>query len=52
MIEVKGEHMLGSQNVRDKKDAVELVEVPSGIKYEIIAGKSAQTGTYGREFLN
>ncbi|CCO40990.1 DEAD/DEAH box helicase family protein [Vibrio nigripulchritudo] len=52
MIEVKGEHMLGSQNVRDKKDAAELMGVASGIKYEIIAGKSAQAGTYGREFLN
>ncbi|EOE4713457.1 TnsA endonuclease N-terminal domain-containing protein [Vibrio vulnificus] len=52
MIEVKGEHMLGSQNVRDKKDAAELMGVASGIKYEIIAGKSAQAGTYGRDFMN
>ena len=52
MIEVKGEHMIGTQNVIDKKDAAELMGVASGIKYELIAGQSAQAGTYGREFLN
>lgn len=52
MIEVKGEHMIGTQNVIDKKDAAELMGVASGIKYELIAGKSAQAGTYGREFLS
>ncbi|RDL45499.1 type III restriction endonuclease [Marinomonas piezotolerans] len=52
MIEIKGEHMIGTQNVIDKKDAAELMGVASGIKYELIAGKSAQAGTYGREFLS
>lgn len=52
MIEVKGEHMIDSQNVLDKKYAAELMGVASGIGYEIIAGKSANAGTYGREFLN
>ncbi|TDE43368.1 type III restriction endonuclease, partial [Vibrio alginolyticus] len=52
MIEVKGEHMIDSQNVRDKKDAADLMGVASGIGYEIIAGKAAESGAYGREFLN
>jgi hypothetical protein len=52
MVEVKGEHMIDSQNVKDKKDAAELLGVASGIEYEIIAGKQAADGTYGKEFLN
>lgn len=52
MIEVKGEHMIDSQNVKDKKEAAELLGVSSGIGYEIIAGSSAIHGTYDREFLN
>ena len=52
MVEVKGEHMIDSQNVRDKKDAADLMGVASGIGYEIIAGKAAESGSFGREFLN
>jgi type III restriction enzyme len=52
MVEVKGEHMIDSQNVKDKKDAAELMGVASGIGYEIIAGKSADAGSYDRRFLN
>jgi len=52
MVEVKGEHMIDSQNVRDKKDAAELMGVASGIGYEIVAGKSADSGSYDRGFLN
>lgn len=52
MVEVKGEHMIDSQNVKDKKDAADLMGVASGIGYEIIAGKVAESGTYGRAFLN
>ena len=52
MVEVKGEHMIDSQNVKDKKDAAELMGVASGIGYEIIAGKSADSGSYDRAFLN
>lgn len=51
MIEVKGEHMIDSQNVKDKKDAAELLGVASGMEYEIIAGKQAEAGTYGKAFL-
>ncbi|PXW73074.1 type III restriction/modification enzyme restriction subunit [Alteromonas sp. I10] len=51
MVEVKGEHMIDSQNVKDKKDAAELLGVASGMQYEIIAGKQAADGTYGRQFL-
>lgn len=51
MVEVKGEHMIDSQNVRDKKDAAELLGVASGMQYEIIAGQQATDGTYGRGFL-
>jgi hypothetical protein len=51
MVEVKGEHMIDSQNVKDKKDAAELLGIASGMKYEIIAGKQADDGSYGREFL-
>ncbi|EMV1928278.1 hypothetical protein AABX21_001660 [Shigella sonnei] len=52
MIEVKGEHMIDSQNVKDKKEAAELMGVSAGIGYEIIPGKSAAIGSYGRDFLN
>lgn len=52
MVEVKGEHMIDSQNVKDKKDAAELLGVASGMQYEIIAGQQAADGTYGKEFLN
>lgn len=52
MIEVKGEHMIDSQNVKDKKEAAELMGIASGIGYEIIAGKSADAGSYSRSFLN
>lgn len=52
MVEVKGEHMIDSQNVKDKKDAAELMGVASGIGYEIVAGKSADAGNYDRGFLN
>lgn len=52
MVEIKGEHMIDSQNVKDKKDAAELMGVASGIGYEIVAGKSADAGTYDRKFLN
>lgn len=52
MIEVKGEHMIDSQNVQDKKEAAELMGVESGIDYEIIGGRLAQEGSYEREFLN
>lgn len=52
MIEVKGEHMIDSQNVKDKKEAAELMGVSCGIDYEIIPGKSAIAGSYGRDFLN
>ncbi|WP_154051859.1 DEAD/DEAH box helicase family protein [Enterobacter hormaechei] len=52
MIEVKGEHMIDSQNVKDKKEAAELMGVSAGIGYEIIPGKSATMGSYGRDFLN
>src|SRR5699024_3297760 len=51
MVEVKGEHMIDSRNVRDKKDAAELMGVASGIGYEIVAGKSADSGSYDRAFL-
>lgn len=51
MIEVKGEHMIDDQNVIDKKEAAELMGVASGINYEIIRGKQASEGSYGREFL-
>ncbi|MDP5032825.1 MAG: hypothetical protein NWQ57_20225 [Paraglaciecola sp.] len=43
--------MIDSQNVRDKKEAAELMGVSAGIGYEIIAGKLAAEGTYTREFL-
>ncbi|EOX4969367.1 DEAD/DEAH box helicase family protein [Vibrio alginolyticus] len=52
MIEVKGEHMIDSQNVKDKQEAAELMGVSAGIGYEIIKGKEAASGSYGREFLN
>ena len=52
MVGVKGEHMIDSQNVKDKKDAADLMGVASGIGYEIIAGKVADSGNYEREFLN
>src|SRR5690554_7915875 len=51
MIEVKGEHMIDSQNVKDKKEAAELMGVSAGNGYEIIAGKLAAEGTYTRDFL-
>ncbi len=49
MVEVKGEHMIDSQNVKDKKDAAELLGVASGMQYEIIAGQQAADGTNGKE---
>lgn len=52
MVEVNGKHTIDSQNVKDKKDAAELLGVASGMQYEIIAGQQAADGTYGKEFLN
>ncbi|UZH01664.1 DEAD/DEAH box helicase family protein [Pantoea anthophila] len=52
MIEVKGEHMIDSQNVKDKQEAAELMGVSAGIGYEIIKGKDAAAGSYARDFLN
>lgn len=52
MVEVKGEHMIDSQNVKDKKDAAELMGIAAGIDYEIIGGQSVEKGAYDRSFLN
>ena len=52
MVEVKGEDRIDTQNVRDKKDAAELMGVASGIGYEMVAGQSASSGSYDRGFLN
>jgi len=51
VLEVKGEHMFGSQNVINKKGAADLLDVASGMQYEIIAGQQSVDGTYGKEFL-
>ncbi|WP_280521840.1 hypothetical protein [Vibrio panuliri] len=44
--------MADFQNVKDKKEVTALMCVASSIGYEMIKGKNADKGSYGREFLN
>ena len=52
MVEGKGEQMIDSQNVKNKKDAAELMGIASDNDYEVIAGKSVNSESYNQDFLN
>ncbi|WP_422137705.1 type III restriction endonuclease [Endozoicomonas sp. ALC020] len=52
IIEVKGEHMLASQNVQDKKTYAEMMSGDGDMSYMLIPSKAAQDGVFDRSFLN
>lgn len=52
MIEIKGEHMIDSENVQAKKEYAQMIAEASNMSYELILGKQAQAGTFDRDFLN
>lgn len=51
MIEIKGEHMVDSENVQAKKEYAQMIAEASNMSYELIRGKQAQEGTFDRDFL-
>lgn len=52
IVEIKGEHMLDSQNVQDKKTYAEMMSKEGEMSYAIIPGKLAKDGSFDRAFLN
>jgi len=51
MVEIKGEHMVDSENVQAKKEYAQMIAEASNMSYELILGKQAQAGTFNRDFL-
>ena len=52
IIEVKGEHMLASQNVQDKKRYAEMMSGDGDMSYVLIPSQAAKDGAFDRAFLN
>ncbi|WP_257285642.1 DEAD/DEAH box helicase family protein [Endozoicomonas sp. SESOKO1] len=52
IIEVKGEHMLTSQNVLDKKTYAEMMSGDGDMSYVLIPSQAAKDGLFDRGFLN